>query len=134
MNIQELHKKAQHTAQNYLKLEKQLLQIIIEIDKKRAFRHFGYSSLYTYVQEALKLSPAVTYNFIKVARKSHEIPELKDEVVQGRLSISKATKMTAVLTQENHKDWFRLAAQSTYKTLEREVALASPNSSVIEKT
>lgn len=128
-----LHEKAKQTAKHYLRLEKELLEIIIQIDKTKTFYKFGYNSLFTYVTEGLKLSPATAYSFIKVARKSHEIPELKKEVMDGKLSISKAQKMTQVLTQENHKKWFDFAEKTTHRKLEREVALASPKQSVIEK-
>ncbi len=132
--VHELNEKAKKIAKNYLRLKKELLDVIIQIDKTKAFYKFGYNSLFAYITEALKLSPAVTYSFIKVARKSHEIPELKKEVMDGKLSISKAQKMTQVLTKENHKKWFDFAQNTTHRKLEREVALSSPKQSVIEKT
>ena len=132
--IQTLHEKAKETAKHYFRLEKELLELIIQIDKRKVFYRFGYKSLFTYMTEFLKLSPATAYSFIKVARKSHEIPELKKEVMDGRLSISKAQKMTRVLTKDNHREWFGLAQRTTHRKLEREVALASPKQSVIEKT
>ena len=55
--IQALHEKAKQTAKHYLRLEKELLELIIQIDKKKAFYRFGYSSLFTYVTESLNLSP-----------------------------------------------------------------------------
>ena len=132
-HIDELHEKAIKTAKHYLRLEKELLELIIQIDKTKAFYRLGYQSLFAYTTEALRLSPATAYSFIKVARKSHEIPQLKKEVMDGRLSISKAQKMTQVLTKENHREWFDFAEKTTHKKLEREVALASPKQSVIEK-
>ena len=133
IHIDELHEKAVKTAKHYLRLEKELLELIIQIDKTKAFYRLGYQSLFAYTTEALKLSPATAYSFIKVARKSHEIPQLKKEVMDGKLSISKAQKMTQVLTKENHKKWFDFAEKTTHRKLEREVALASPKQSVIEK-
>lgn len=59
--IQSLHQQALETARRYLLLEKDLLEIIIEIEKRKAFRQLGYNSLYTYVNEGLKLSPATSY-------------------------------------------------------------------------
>ena len=132
-HIDKLHEKAIKTAKHYLRLEKELLELIIQIDKTKAFYRLGYQSLFAYTTEALKLSPATAYSFIKVARKSHEIPQLKKEVMDGKLSISKAQKMTQVLTKENHKKWFDFAEKTTHRKLEREVALASPKQSVIEK-
>ena len=132
-NIKSLHEKALETARNYIRLEKELLEIIIEIEKKKAYRRLGYSSLYTYVNEGLKISPSTSYNFIQVARKSIEVPALKEEVSSGRISISKAKKIAPVLNKENHQQWFTVAHSSTHRKLEREVALASPTQAVPEK-
>ena len=44
-NVKSLHEKALKTACNYIRLEKELLEIIIEIEKQKAFRRLGYSSL-----------------------------------------------------------------------------------------
>ena len=41
--------------------------------------------------------------------------------------------MTSVLNQDNHKQWFEVARQSTHRKLEREVALANPTQAVPEK-
>ena len=101
MNFKDLDKKAKLIAKEYLRYEAELLNIILEIDQKKAFYQLGYSSLYAYVHEALKLSPAISYALIAVARKSKDVPELKTKIEAGELSLSKAQKMAAVLTPEN---------------------------------
>ena len=85
------------------------------------------------MNEGLKISPSTSYNFIQVARKSIEVPALKEEVSSGRISISKAKKIAPVLNKENHQQWFTVAHSSTHRKLEREVALANPTQAVPEK-
>ena len=124
---------AKQLARSYKKLEGELLEVIIKIDKQKLFYQLGYNSLFTYATGALKLSPAQAYGFISVARKSREVPALKKEIVSGKLSLSKAQKMTSVLTQKNHEHWLKLAQKNTHRELEKQVALASPKYSVQEK-
>lgn len=132
MNIQALDQKAKWLAKNYIRLESELLAVIMEMDKCKAFYKLGYGSLFQYVTEGLKLSSGQAVPFVNVARKAIEVPELRKEVEKG-LSIYKAQKMTSVLTKENQDQWFQAAKEKTHRQLEREVALASPRLSS-EKT
>jgi len=72
-----LHKKAVNVAANFRKSENELLEVLIEIDRKKVFRDYGYSSLFFFFFKALKLSEGTTCGLIAVARKSSEVPELK---------------------------------------------------------
>jgi 5-methylcytosine-specific restriction endonuclease McrA len=132
--INTLDAQAIKVARNYKKLEQELLALIIEIDKKKIFYQLGYNSLFSYLTDRLELTPAATYAFINVARKSHEIPELKEHVTSGKLSIYKAQRITPVITSKNSKTWLTLAQSVTHRKLEREVALAAPRQAVPEKT
>lgn len=77
MYIHELDKKTRQLAKNYLRFEKELLHAIILMDKIKGYFKLGFGSLHEYCTKALELSPAQAYSFINVARKSHEVPELK---------------------------------------------------------
>lgn len=127
-----LDSRARSAAQDYLRLETELLNIIVEMDKQKSFHYLGFPSLFQYVTEELKLSPNIAYTFINVARKSHEVPELKDEIARG-LSIYKAKKMTSVINKDNHGTWLQIAKEKTHKQLEREVAMAAPREAVRER-
>ena len=118
-------------AQKYKACEIEFVEIIQKIDEQKVFYQYGYNSLFQYVVKELGLSSEVTYVFINVARKSKEIPELKEEIKKGRISISKAKKITSVITTQNKKHWLDLARYTTKRKLEKEVALASPRT--IEK-
>ncbi|MBK9295159.1 MAG: hypothetical protein IPM57_12105 [Oligoflexia bacterium] len=97
----ELHQKAINIAQSFHKAESDLIDILQKIDQQKIFLKLGFASLFDYALKALKLSEANSSNFITVARKSKTIPELKEAIKEGRLSVSKARKITPVLTPEN---------------------------------
>jgi hypothetical protein len=73
----ELHEKAIAQAQIYLRSEAELLETIMAVDKSRFFLKLGLGSTFAYCLKVLKLSPAVTSNFINVGSKSQVVPELK---------------------------------------------------------
>lgn len=82
--------------------------------------------------DALELSPAIASAFINVARKAQEIPELKQQVESGKLSIYKAQRITSVLTPKNYRTWLALAERKSHRELEREVAISSPKNAIYE--
>lgn len=133
MNYKSIDDKAVRIAKEFRKTEADLLEIIIQVDRFKVFRKLGYNSLYQYVHQRLKISESQTYAFIRVARKSDEVPKLKEAVKKGTLTISKAKRITAVINTSNQDQWLQIAAQQTQRTLEREVALAKPETLIQER-
>jgi hypothetical protein len=121
----ELHEKAKAAANEYQNCEIKLIRILKEIDTSKVFLKMGYSSLFTYITEALNLSEAVAYNLSTVVRKSKEVPELQRAIENG-LALSKARKIVPVLTKENSSIWLEKAKTLPKADLEREVAAVSP--------
>ncbi len=130
MNFQKLHEKALMIAKKYRGLEVELLEILEELDRTKAFYKLGYSSLFDYATNALNFSQDVSYIYIRIARKSREVPQLKEEIKRGRISISKAKKISSVLTRENQKEWIRKAKTLSCRKIEKEIAGVSPKNAI----
>lgn len=124
--IQEIHQKALLAAEVYRRSESDLLSILQEVDKNKVYLHYECRSLFDYCTRVLRLSESVSYNFVTVARKSKEIPALKEAIEEGSLSVSKARKITPILTQENQEVWILKAQTLPQSKLEREVAKCFP--------
>lgn len=122
----ELHTRALAVVGRYRTAEIELLQILEEVERERVHLRFGCHSLFQYAVKCLGLSENIAYTFIYVARKAREVPELKREIAKGALSVSKAKKITGVITRENSAQWIALAQSASQQKLEREVALANP--------
>jgi hypothetical protein len=131
--IQKIHLFAVKAGEAYRKSEADLLLALSEVDQNKVHIHLGYSSLFDYALKALKLSEACAFNLITVSRKSRLIPELKEAVVSGQLSISKARKITPVLTKENSAVWIEKAISLPKAKLEKEVAALHPQTLTVEK-
>jgi hypothetical protein len=127
--IQELHAKALAAVARWKTAEIELLQVLDEVECHKGYLRYGYNSLFQYAVKALGLSEGVVYNLINVGRAAREIPELKTAIASGALSVSKARKITSVLTRENSTAWIELAKTSTQHQVEREVSLANPRES-----
>jgi hypothetical protein len=125
-----LHRNAVRASEKYLSSERELFACLVEVDKHRVYLHFGATSLFDYGTRVLKLSEAVTYNFVSVVKKSREVPELKSEVLSGGLGVSKARKLVSVVNGSNQAALIEFAKQSTYRDLDRKIAELNPKPAV----
>lgn len=128
-----LHAKALLKSANFKKSHAELLEIIIEVDKQRLFEKFLLTSTFAYCTQLLKLSEDVTYTLIKISRASVKVPELKNAIHEGNLSISNAKRIAQVVTPENKTEWIEKAKKFSQRRLEQEVAKVFPKEAVPEK-
>ncbi len=132
-SFKQIHERALACAKHFLQAEAELLGIIQIIETKRIFQDLGYSSVFHYATQALRLSDSQAYSFINVARKSKEVPELKKAITDGKLTVSKAHKIVSVIHKENSKEWIQKAATLTQKQVEREVVKENPLPATVER-
>lgn len=129
----EYHERAKEIGGRFNRLEGELLDILQTIDEHKIFRLLGYKSLFDYALREMKLSESIAYIFINVSRKAREVPQLKEKIKQGNLSVSKAKKITSVINQENSQEWLKKAETLSQRKLERAVAQVSPKAATPER-
>jgi 5-methylcytosine-specific restriction endonuclease McrA len=122
-----LHQKIVHLASKHRFIEAELLDHLQEAEKMRLHLYRSHSSLFRYVVDELGFSDAVASNLITVARKALEVPEIKEEVRQGKLGISKLRKVCPVIDKKNQKEWIQAAKTSSSRELEMKVASLKQN-------
>lgn len=127
-----IHDFAVGKASRYLLAEAELLSAIVDCDKLKIFEKFGETYLTPYCVKYLKLSEEVAAMFVRVARKSLQVPELETAVQDG-LQMTKAKTIAAVITPENQEEWIEKAQTLSKENLEREVAAANPSAPKPEK-
>ena len=132
LQIQKIHERALQVSSNHRQSEIELISLLQEMDKCRGYLYFEANSLFDYANRILQLSEATSSNLINVARKSIEVPALKEAIENGALSVSKARKIIPVLTIENQNAWIMLATQNTTREIERAVAKEKPELAVKE--
>ncbi len=131
---QQLHYKALAVAQKYKRCELELIDILEQVDKYKICYSFGYSSLYNYASDYLGPSKDVAAIFINVARKTRELPALREEIKKGHITVSKARRMTSVINNQNQDHWLKLAKSCSKAQLEKEVARVQPKQAVLTRT
>ena len=131
--MNEIHKKALEVAARFKRAEADLISVLQEVESARVFMKLGFTSLFSYCVQALGLSESVAANFITVARKAREVPVLQSAIESGVLSVSKARKITPVLTLGNQEEWIEKAKLLSTRKLEEEVAQVAPKEATPER-
>ncbi len=129
----ELHERALEVSRHYRNAEAELLDAIQEIDQRRMFLDYECTSLFGYACRHLRLSENVALNLIQVARVSVTIPDLKNRVREGRITLSNARRIAPVINVDNQVEWLERAENLTVRELEREVARVRPKEAVRER-
>jgi hypothetical protein len=132
-SIRVLHFKAVRISTQYRKREADLLSVLQEIDSKRAYLHFGATSLYDYCVNVLKLSEGISHSLMSVSRKSREVPAMKAAILNGELSISKAHKIVSVIDKNNQDEWLKIASTQTSREIEKAVVTVNPRAATKER-
>jgi len=127
-----LHQRALTLAEGYREHEKQLFDVLLQIDRAQGYLIFGYSCLSKYCVGALKLTEWQGYAFMAIARKSESVPELKEAVQNSEVSFSNASRIVSVITPENKAAWIEKAKNLSQGSLKRELAKANPEPPVKE--
>lgn len=128
----QIHETAIAKAAKYLVAEAELLTAIMDVDRHQLYKKFDETHLTPYCVKYLKLSEDVAAMFVRVARKSQQVPEL-GLAVQDGLQMSKAKTIASVIDSENQQEWIEKAQTLTKDKLEREVAAANPSAPKPEK-
>lgn len=133
MTHQQIHAKALAVAGRHQCSVSEIIDVLQELDAGKTYHTYECSSLYRYAVQYLKLSEDTAITYIAIARKSVEVPALKQQLKCGTISTSKARKICSVLSVENQEDWLELARTLTLKKLEQEVAQVNPREAVNER-
>ena len=131
INLDQLNQEALRVAKAHVEVESYLFQVI-EVVEERGLHEDCELSLFKYCSRLLGLSESISYCLISVIRKGREVPEFREAVLSGELSLSKAKKICSVITSDNHKVWIDLARYETSRVIEKCVASANPKELIKE--
>jgi hypothetical protein len=79
-----------------------LISHLAEFDARRLYLGAGFSSLFTYCTEVLRLSEHEAYNRIVAARVGQRFPIIRDMLGEGSLNLTSVRLLGPHLTDENH--------------------------------
>ena len=78
-----------------------LIAHLAELEARGLYRAFGFSSLFSYCCEVLRLSEPAAYNRIEVARAARRFPVILPMLGEGLLSLATVRLLASHLTAEN---------------------------------
>lgn len=108
----------------------QLVAHLAEFDARRLHLAAGFSSLFTYCCEVLRLSEHSTYNRIEAARAARRFPTIIDRLAEGSLNLTNIRLLAPHLTAENHRQLLDEAVGRSRRAVEELVARVSPRPDV----
>ena len=108
----------------------ELVAHLAELDKRKLYLAHGYSSLFSYCTEVLRLAEHAAYNRIEAARASRRFPAVLDRLARGSLNLSTLRLLAPHLTLENHASVLDDAAGKSKREVELLVARLAPHPDV----
>jgi hypothetical protein len=108
----------------------QLVAHLAEFDARRLYLAAGFSSLFMYCVEVLRLSEHATYNRIEAARAARLFPTIVERLASGSLNLTSVRLLAPHLTRENHQRLLGEAAGRRRQAVEEIVARVSPRPDV----
>lgn len=128
-----LHQRALELVRQHQRVEAELISVLRAIDDMKLYREHGATSLFAYATKILGLSESVAWNFITVSRATKKSPILRHAIETGVLSVSKARRITSILTQENQAEWVEKARILSQRELEKAVATVNPSAATPDR-
>jgi hypothetical protein len=108
----------------------QLIAYLAELDARRLYLPAGFSSLFTYCTEVLRLSEAEAYNRIEAARAARRFPVILDRLAEGSLNITTVRLLASDLTDHNHLELLDSASGKSKRSVEELLAQWFPQPDV----
>ena len=107
-----------------------MLAHLAEVDVRRLYAPAGYSSLFAYCVEELRMSEDAASKRIQAARAARLFPILFTAVAEGRLHLSAVCLLAPHLTPENVDEWIESASHRRKAEIEMHLARRFPSPAV----
>jgi 5-methylcytosine-specific restriction endonuclease McrA len=115
-----------------------LIECLREIDSRRIYLEMGFSSLYEFAVQHLKLTEGAAHRRITAARLMNQIPEVKPALEEGRLNLTALSLAHGVfkksdLTVSEKREVLRELENKPKSEVERTLVAIYPEAAVSER-
>src|SRR2546430_642478 len=107
-----------------------LIAALAELDARRLYLGEGYSSLFTYCTQCLRLSEHAAYGRIEAARAAQKFPVILELLSTGSITLTTVCLLARHLTAGNHEQVLAAARHKNKREVEQQVAALSPRPDV----
>jgi len=108
----------------------EMLALIAEVDRRGSFRGEGFSSMYKYCVEKLRMSEDVACKRILTARAARRLPAILPAIADGRLTISTVALLSTHLKTKHAEALLMDAVDKTRAEVELLIAARFPKEDV----
>jgi hypothetical protein len=103
---------------------------LAELYERRLHQRAGFSSLYTYCIEVLRLSESEAYDRVKAAKLVRPCPALLGFLASGRVNLTTVRLLSPHLTTENHQELLAAASGKRRRDVQELLAQRFPQPDV----
>ena len=114
-------------------LTAQLLAHLVELEERKLHLELGFSSLFAYCVEALRMSEGTAGRRVTAARVCHRFPEVFERVARGELHLCALCALASYLKPENAHALFEACTGKTRRPVEELLAGRFPRPDVREQ-
>jgi hypothetical protein len=111
----------------------ELLEHLVEIDRRRLYLDQACGSLYSYCQERLGYSEDESHTRVRVARLAQKLPGVLEELRSGTIHLTGLFLLSNHLTEDNHAALLAAARGKSRRDLERLIAAWFPRPDVEQR-
>lgn len=104
----------------------QLIALLGELDVRRLYLAEGYSSLFTYCTQCLRLSEHAAYGRIEAARAARRFPRILDLLSDGSITLTTVCLLATHLTEENQQELLPRSIHKSKREVEQQIAALRP--------
>jgi hypothetical protein len=104
LSDQQLHHKMVCTSQREREISAQMISMVAEAAKRRFYLDLDFGTLYDYMTIGLKYSAGAAQRRISAARITEEVPEVKAQILNGSLTLSKLAQVEKFFRNEEKND------------------------------
>ena len=103
-----------------------LIASLAELDARRLHVGQGYSSLFVYCTQCLRLSEHAAYGRIEAARAAGRFPIVLELLADGSITLTAVCLLSPHLTAQNHRTVLEAARHKSKREVEQQVAALRP--------
>ena len=107
-----------------------LVAYIAEIDRRKLYLEYAYSSMFAFCAERFRMSEAVAHRRIRAGRATSRFPLVLDMIARGELHLTRVHHLAAHLTEENHREVLQRAKHRSTREIQELVAELAPQPDV----
>ena len=104
----------------------EILLHLIEVEKRRLFADYGYSSMFSYCTKGLGLTEASAHRRITSARAMLKFPELYQLLAEGKVNCTTVSLISKFLTENNKEELLGSIVGKSVREVEAVVAEQRP--------